>query len=73
MTSAQLLPLLVEGGLVAGIASVFGMLHRSAVRAYKDAAATWRETAQLERTRADELSRQLFTVLGAVKDTAGAA
>jgi hypothetical protein len=71
---------LVQSGLVGGIAAVFGILHRSAERAKQEAVAAerrraddWRVSAELANARADERDRQLWTVLSAVKDSAGTA
>jgi hypothetical protein len=71
---------MVQSGLVGGIAAVFGVLHRSAERAKQEAVAAerrraddWRVSAELANARADERDRQLWTVLSAVKGSAGAA
>jgi hypothetical protein len=68
----------VQSGLVGGIAAVFGILHRAAERAKAEAVAAerrraddWRVSAELANARADERDRQLWTVLSAVKGSAG--
>lgn len=69
----ELVALLIQGGIIGAVASVFGMLHRSAVRAHERRADDWRSAFELERHRADEATRQLATLLGAVRETASAA
>lgn len=67
MTFAELLPFLAQGGVVAGITWVLGLFHRSAIRAHERRADDWRAAYDAERARADEATRQLAAMLGAVK------
>lgn len=71
MTAAELVPWITQGGVVGVVAWVFALLHRSAIRSESRRADDWRAAAHLERARSDELSRQLATVLSAVRSTAG--
>jgi hypothetical protein len=67
VTLTELVPFAAQGGGLAAVAWVFALLHRSAIRAHDQRADDWRTAAELERQRADETSRQLLELLGAVK------
>jgi len=67
---ADLLPIAAEGGLLGIVAGVFGLLHRSAVRAYKEQTADWRESCRLERAAHEETRRQLMHVLAPLRTSA---
>jgi hypothetical protein len=70
---ADLLPVAAEAGLLGIVATIFGMLHRSAVAAYKQQTADWRETARLERQAHEQARQQLMHVLAPLRTTAGSA
>jgi hypothetical protein len=67
---ADLLPVAAQGGLLAAVAGVFGLLHRSAVRAYREQTADWREAFALERAAHEETRRQLLHVLAPLAERA---
>jgi hypothetical protein len=67
---ADLLPVAAEAGLLGIVATIFGMLHRSAVAAYKQQTADWRETARLERQAHEQTRQQLLHVLAPLRSTA---
>lgn len=58
-----LVPIAAEGGLLGVVAGIFGLMHRSVVRAYREQTADWRETARLERDAHQQTREQLLRVL----------
>jgi hypothetical protein len=66
MSIADLVPWLAQGGVVAILAWVGVMLHRSAIRAHQQRADDWHASSDLHQKRADERGRQLMHVLAAV-------
>lgn len=64
------MPFLAEGGIYGATAFVFGLLHRSAIRAYREQTADWRETARLERAAHDATRAQLLRVLAPLSERA---
>lgn len=45
------LTILVQGGFLAAVVSIFGLLHRSAISAYREIAKTYEQIADLERKK----------------------
>lgn len=70
MQFAELVPIAAEAGLLGVIAGIFGMLHRSAVKAYREQTADWKETARLEREAHDRTREQLLQVLRPLQHSA---
>lgn len=67
---AELFPFVAQAGGLGAVAWVFGLLHRSAVRAHDARAVDWRAAYDAERRRADEVTRQLVAMMSVVKETA---
>lgn len=55
--------LVAQGGMLGAITTIFGMLHRSAVNAYREMANVHREIAAVERQRADTAHSQMMQLL----------
>lgn len=66
----ELIPILAEGGLLGIVAFIFGVLHRSAIAAYRQQTADWREAARLEREAHDATREQLLQVLAPLSERA---
>lgn len=64
---------LAPWGVLTAAVGLFAALLRSTVAAHKARADDWRTAAKAAQDRADERDRQLWAVLSAVKDRAGAA
>lgn len=63
-----LLWILGQTGVIGAIAGTFAMLHRSAIKAYKDSADKSERIAELERQRADTVNEQLIQLLTPIKN-----
>lgn len=62
-------PLWILGqvGIIGAITVTFGMLHRSAIRAYREVAETYRQIAEIERKRADTSNEQVIQLLTPIR------
>lgn len=60
--------ILGQAGIIGAITVTFGMLHRSAVNAYKESAAKSDRIADLERKRADTANEQLVQLLAPIRN-----
>lgn len=60
--------ILGQAGIIGAITITFGMLHRSAVNAYREVAAAHRQIAEIERKRADTANEQVLQLLAPIKN-----
>jgi hypothetical protein len=73
VSTAELVPLLAEGGILGAVIWAMIVLHRSAITAHKQRADEWQAAYQAERALSAEQARQLAHVLGGMRDPAEAA
>lgn len=67
-----LVPFFLQSGVFGLIVWWIRNTHRDAIRAHEQRASEWKAAAEANAARADDLTRQLLHILGAVKSTAGA-
>lgn len=64
--------LLGQVGIIGAISTVFGMLHKSAIKAYKEVAETYQKIADIERKRADTSNAQVLQLLDPIRKASDA-
>lgn len=63
----SLITFVLQGSLVAAVASVFGLLYKSAINAYKEIAETHKRIAESEKQRANALYDKLIECMRSKK------